>query len=229
MSDITNILGIMLEILNNFPWTRLVVRTIRTIKRYFCIWTIIPPLGGGRYRDFQEAGNFLLPSIERLQIFFLHSLCRYFFLKFLRFPITGLASVDNFFSDAPLGQTIYFSNFSHADNFFSQSRYLPGKNNGPSLIYKGHGRKHMPAILSTTWRPLFLLLLYLPSFSQCVINVSNVLDYAYSPLICSLRVKRMFVPPGYSWGIYLGPTGIDICILFQILSCISSLVTNRKI
>ena len=92
--------------------------------------------GGGGYRDFQEAGNFFLPSIERLQIFFLHSLCRQFFFKFPKFPITGVASADNFFSDAPLVQTIYFSYFSHADNFFSQLRYPPpqGKNNGPSLI-----------------------------------------------------------------------------------------------
>ena len=41
--------------------------------------TIIFPWGGGGDRDFQEAVNFFLPSIERLQIFFLHSLCRHFF------------------------------------------------------------------------------------------------------------------------------------------------------
>ena len=31
----TNTLRIMLEILNNYPWTRLTVRIIRAIKRHF--------------------------------------------------------------------------------------------------------------------------------------------------------------------------------------------------
>ena len=46
-----------------------------------------------------------------------------------------------FFSDAPLGQTIYFSNFSHADNFFPIMIPPLGKNNGPSLrgnLYSVH-------------------------------------------------------------------------------------------
>ena len=66
--------------------------------------------------------------ISRRQEFFFHhrlSACKFF-------PPLWLCK--QFFLDAPLGQTIYFSIFSHADNFFSQSRYPPrGGNNGPSL------------------------------------------------------------------------------------------------
>ena len=88
---------------------------------------------GGGYRDFQEAGNFFLPSIERLQMFFPQLTVQTIFFKFPKFPIAGVASADNFFSDAPLGQTIYFSNFSHADNFFPNRDTPRGKNNGLSL------------------------------------------------------------------------------------------------
>ena len=63
---------------------------------------------------------------RRQEIFVLTSMCRQFFLKFLAISITGVASANNSFSDAPLGQTIYFSNF-FLQTIFSQSRYPPGK------------------------------------------------------------------------------------------------------
>ena len=40
-----------------------------------------------------------------------------------------------FFSDASLVQTIYLSNFSHADNFFLNHDTPPG-NNGSSVMYE---------------------------------------------------------------------------------------------
>ena len=40
---------------------------------------------------------------------------------------------DSSSGTAALGQTLYFSNFSHADNFFP-NHDTPGKNNGPFLI-----------------------------------------------------------------------------------------------
>ena len=57
---------------------------------------------------------FFLPLIERLH-------CAE------KFRITGVGSAHNYFSDAPLGQIIYFSNFSHADNFFPNRNIPWGK------------------------------------------------------------------------------------------------------
>ena len=71
------------------------------------------------------------PSFEHLQIFPPSPLTGGQFFKFPKSRITGVVSADNFL-DAPLGQTIYFSNFSHANNFFP-IRILPEKNNGQSL------------------------------------------------------------------------------------------------
>ena len=67
--------------------------------------------------------------ISRRQEFFFHhrlSACKFF-------PPLWLCK--QFFLDAPLGQTIYFSIFSHADNFFFPITIPPprGGNNGPSL------------------------------------------------------------------------------------------------
>ena len=78
----------------------------------------------GGYRDFQEAGNFFLPSTERLQIFSSTLCADIFFFNSPNFLITRGVSADNLFSDAPLVQRIYFSSFSHADNFFP-NRYTP--------------------------------------------------------------------------------------------------------
>ena len=88
--------------------------------------------GGGGYRDFQEVGNFFLPSIEHLQIFFLNSLCRHFF-KFPKFPISGVASADNFFQMHLWGRQFILTIFL-MQTIFPQSRTPPpGGNNGPSL------------------------------------------------------------------------------------------------
>ena len=75
---------------------------------------------------------------RRQEIFLLTLTCRQFFLKFPTIPITRVASTNNSFSDASLGQTIYFSNFLHTDNFFP-NRDTPWENNGPSLRYRGGG------------------------------------------------------------------------------------------
>ena len=81
--------------------------------------TIIFSSGLGGYHDFQETGNFFLPSTERLQIFFPPLTVQIIFLKIPQISYNRGGLCRQFFSDTPLGQTIYFSNFSHSDNFFS--------------------------------------------------------------------------------------------------------------
>ena len=73
------------------------------------------------------------PSIEHLQMFFLHGLCRHFFL-ICQISHNRVSLCKQFFSDAPLGQTI-FQQFFSCRQFFSQSRYPPPReNNGPFLM-----------------------------------------------------------------------------------------------
>ena len=70
--------------------------------------------------------EFCSQSFEHLQVFSSTD-CADNFLNFPKSRITRVISADNFL-DAPLAmrQTIYFSNFSHADNFFP-IRMPPGK------------------------------------------------------------------------------------------------------
>ena len=65
-----------------------------------------------------------------LAIFPLNSLCRQFF-KFPKFPTAGVASGDNFFQMHLWGRH-YFSNFSHADNFF------PNRDTSPPPPLRGN-------------------------------------------------------------------------------------------
>ena len=85
-------------------------------------WTIIFSPGGIMISRRQKI--FFYRRLSACK-FFSSTHCADIFFKFPKFPITGVAFADNFFSDAPLGQRIYFSNFSHADNLFSQLRYPP--------------------------------------------------------------------------------------------------------
>ena len=86
----------------------------------------------GGYRDFQEAGNFFCRRLSACNFFFsTHCADNFFSIPQISHSRGGLCR--QFFSDAPLGQTIYFSNFSHADNFFPNHDTPQGKNNGPSL------------------------------------------------------------------------------------------------
>ena len=64
---------------------------------------------------------FFSPSNECLQMFLLNYLCRHFLLI-----------LQNLL-DAPLRQTIYFSNFSHADNFFP-SHDAPPRGGGGVMV-----------------------------------------------------------------------------------------------
>ena len=79
---------------------------------------------------------------KRQEIFFYHRLstCKLFsstdctdnFFKIPQILHNRGSLCRQLFSDAPLGQTIYFSNFSHADSFFPIT-IPPGENNGSSL------------------------------------------------------------------------------------------------
>ena len=71
------------------------------------------------------------PSIEHLQ-FFSSTDCAEIIFLIPKISHNRGSLSDNFFSDAPLEQSIYFSNFSHADNFFPITTPPEGKNNGPS-------------------------------------------------------------------------------------------------
>ena len=67
----------------------------------------------GGYCDFQETGAVFFPlSTERLQIFS-STYCADNFLKISQISHNRVGLCRQFFSDAPLWQTIYFSNCSH--------------------------------------------------------------------------------------------------------------------
>ena len=74
-------------------------------------------------------------SIEHLQVFFLHSGCADNFFKIPKILHNILGGLcRQFFSDAPLGQTIFSIFFmSHADNFFP-NHDTPREKNGSSLM-----------------------------------------------------------------------------------------------
>ena len=85
---------------------------------------------------FRRQEIFFYHRLSACKFIFLHSLCRNFFkIPQISHHMGGL--YRQFFSDARLVQTIYFSNFSYADNFFPSCDTPPpprGKNNGPSLM-----------------------------------------------------------------------------------------------
>ena len=77
--------------------------------------------------------------ISRRQEIFSTRTCKFFSSidcadNFFKFPKSrNMGSLcRQFFSDAPLGQTIYFSNFCHADKFFP-NHDTPEEHNGPFL------------------------------------------------------------------------------------------------
>ena len=88
--------------------------------------------GGGGYCDFQEAVNFFLPSIEHLEIIFSSPHCADNIFKFAKFPITGVASADNFFQIHLWGRQFISAIFLMQTIFFP-NHDTPGENNGPTL------------------------------------------------------------------------------------------------
>ena len=95
----------------------LVLRQVHAQDRTGGCWLLLHCLRNGPLFSpgviFKRQEIFLHHRFNACKFFLLHSLCRQFFLNSPNFPLCR-----QFISAIFLVQTIYFSNFSHADNFF---------------------------------------------------------------------------------------------------------------